>query len=128
MNPVATARKALRTVPMWATSDTRAASADAHHVRIALSKVYQALWEASFGGRTTMSPGEALLRSSGQAVRWLIHRRRQYLLEDDGVPTTIGFAWISKADRVVAGSPITKESGTYLYAKIDDDSYDDYRN
>lgn len=102
------------------------ASGEARHLQVALAKTFHALWQASFNSRTEMTSGEALLLSAGQAAQWLIFRRRQYLLEDDGLIGTVGLAWISKADRVNGGKPISAESGSYRYAKIEDSAYNDY--
>lgn len=102
------------------------ASGEPRHTQVALAKTFQALWTASFNSRTSMTAGHALLLTAGQAVQWLIFRRRQYLLEDDGLVGTMGLTWISKADRVNAGKAITLESNSWRYAKLDDSAYEDY--
>lgn len=86
------------------------ASADATTFQSVLTKVYHSLWLARYGGLTTESPGTSMLKTVGQALRWTVHRRRVYTVDDDGFTNVLGLAWISKADRVVAGVPISKEA------------------
>lgn len=104
------------------------AAGEPRHLQVALAKTGHALWKASFNSRTDMTVGEAILLTAGQAIQWLTYRRRQYLLEDDGLVGTMGLAWISKADRVNAGKSISSEAGSYRYAKIDEATYEEFQD
>lgn len=71
------------------------------------------------------SASESLIASAGAAARWLTHRRRVYAGIDDNFVAVIGFAWVSRADRVLAGEDIAAVGsmaeggaippGSYLY-------------
>lgn len=86
-------------------------SADAATVQSVLLKVYHSLWQANeMAGITTDSAGTSLLKTAGQALRWITHRRRVYTFDDDGFANMLGFAWIGKADRAHANNSISKEA------------------
>lgn len=102
--------------------------ANAEFLAAALTKIYHALWMADFADHDGRTGGEGFLDEAGGALRWLIHRRRVYTGQDDPFPTVCGFAWMARADRLVAGSRrISAELGLAQDAKIDDGSYGDMR-
>ncbi len=102
------------------------ASADARTMQFVLSEVCHHLMLAFLSSATTDTVGESLLKTAGQAVQWLVHRRRQYLGgDDDGFAHTVGFEWMSKADRVNTGKPIATESSLRGLSHIPADAYRD---
>ena len=103
------------------------AASDARTMQVVLSKTRQALFMANFGSITPDTVGESMLKTAGQAVAWLVHRRRQYLLpgEDDRYAHRIGFEWMSKADRVNQGKPIATEQSLVGWSMIQPTDYKD---
>lgn len=102
------------------------AASDPRTMQVVLSKSYHALFLAKHSNRTQDSAGASLLKTAGQAVQWLAHRRLQYMAgEDDGYAHTVGFEWISKADRVNTGKPISTEKSMVQVGKIDANAYKD---
>lgn len=88
---------------------------DASTMQSVLMKVYTALFEAKHSAHiTTDAAGTSLLKTAGQSLRWLTHRRRAYTFDDDGFVNMLAFAWIGKADRVQSGTPISQEARRFM--------------
>lgn len=94
-----------------------------------LTRVYHHMWLAAFSGREGVGDaGETFLEIVGEALRRIIHRRRAYTGAEDPFPTVAGFAWMARADRIVAGGRnIASEVSLARDARIDPGAYGEMR-
>lgn len=99
-------------------------AANVSMVHTALDRIYHDLWWSSFEGNRN-EVGPAFLEIAGDALRRLVHRRRTYTSQDDPFANVAGFAWMARADRVVAGTRnIDSEIPLARDARIDPGEYD----
>ncbi|MGL5827743.1 MAG: hypothetical protein ACRCYU_23485 [Nocardioides sp.] len=93
----------------------------------ALGSLFHGLWIASL--RKSGKPaGPEFLAIVGAAVRWLAHRRRVYVGLDDPFVCVSGFAWMARADRLLAGTGVvTDDLALVQTGQIDESAYRDLR-
>lgn len=79
------------------------------YLRDVFDAVYHAMWKAYVRQSEHKRAAEQYLATVSAALRWAIHRRRVYTGPGDEYPVVLGYAWISKAERVTMGAPMDPE-------------------
>lgn len=105
------------------------ATADTDTFHSALMAYWRQLQaDGAENGDGRADPGVRFLGAVAPVLRRFIHRRRIYTGPDDPFPLVAGFAWLARADRLLAGSggPIA-ELGLAAEGALRPGTYDDVR-